>query len=74
MSDQTAIDIKNVSKLYKLYPSLQERVSDTLGLHKNPEAIDSFAARQDSNFEIKKGERVGLIGRNCAGKTTLLKL
>lgn len=33
-----------------------------------------FSALTDINCEIRKGERVGIIGRNGAGKSTMLKL
>lgn len=37
-------------------------------------APETFWALTDINFTIQKGERVGIIGRNGAGKSSLLKI
>src|SRR5438309_10895601 len=36
--------------------------------------IEEFWALKDVSFEVKTGERIGIIGRNGAGKSPLLKI
>lgn len=68
------ISISGVSRLYKRYKHPRHRILDALGLRIPASSYDEFWALQDIDIEVRKGERIGLIGRNGAGKSTLLNI
>ena len=68
-----AIRVKNVNKMYKLYDRNRDRVIDALGLSKKQRYKEHYALH-DINFDVKRGETVGIIGTNGAGKSTILKI
>lgn len=70
---EAAIEIKNVSKIYRLYTKPIDRLKETLVNSKINYGKD-FYALQNVNLRIKKGETVGIVGKNGAGKSTLLKI
>ena len=68
---EMAIQVKDLSKVYKLYNKPSERLKETLGFH--VDAREHYALKH-VNFEIRKGETVGIIGTNGSGKSTILKI
>lgn len=72
MKNNIAIKFSNVSKKFQKGHKLllKEALLDIF----RPQKQENFWAVNNSSFEIKKGESVGIIGANGSGKSTLLKL
>ncbi|HQH43225.1 MAG TPA: ABC transporter ATP-binding protein [Syntrophorhabdaceae bacterium] len=72
-----AISFQNVTKIYPLYHHITGGIKSLL-FHpvKAVKSLKSshFLAIRDISFEVKKGEALGIMGKNGAGKSTILGL
>lgn len=72
MEEETAIQVKDVVKVYKLYDKMRDRVKDAFGLGRGTYKL--HYALNGVNMDVHKGETVGIIGTNGSGKSTILKI
>lgn len=68
-----AISVKNVSKMYKLYDKPMDRLKESLGFSHKKKYSEHYALKEVS-FDIERGQTLGIIGTNGAGKSTILKI
>lgn len=72
-SDAPEIEFRSVTKRFYLKEGRTLREFAQAILTRRPWG-DEFSALQDVSFEVRRGETLGIIGRNGSGKSTTLKL
>lgn len=77
MTDQLAteytIEVQNVQKKFRIYYDKGRTLKERL-LFRNRNHNEERWVLRGIDFKVKKGEAIGLIGENGAGKSTMLKL
>jgi lipopolysaccharide transport system ATP-binding protein len=69
---ELAVRVEGLSKIYHLYARPQDRLKEMfLGRGRFGR---EFHALHEVSFELRRGRRLGLIGRNGSGKSTLLQI
>jgi ABC-type polysaccharide/polyol phosphate transport system ATPase subunit len=71
-----AIEFDRVSRRFTIHHERKESLQDWFihRFRRDRLANEHFYALKDVDFAIQRGETVGLVGRNGAGKSTMLKL
>lgn len=73
MKEGNAIEVKDVTKTFKVYLDRSNNVKDFM-IHGNRRRYEKRQVLKGISFEVKQGEAIGLIGHNGCGKSTTLKL
>ena len=69
--NKVVIEFKNVTKRYKLYKSDKQRL---IAVFSKRVKYKEKLAVNNVSFQIRRGESVAFLGKNGAGKSTILKM
>ena len=73
MDSENAIEVSHVYKEFKIHHR-NNNLKDMIVYHERNDNKHIHLVLDDISFNVKKGEVLGIIGRNGSGKSTMLKL
>jgi lipopolysaccharide transport system ATP-binding protein len=73
MTTQPVLSVENLSKAYAVYGKPSDRLKQIFSFRRRV-YYSQFWALRDVNFEVYRGETIGIVGRNGSGKSTLLQI
>lgn len=75
MNKNNAIEVHNLSKSFRIYHERKTTLYEHLvGIFARKKNYEDLKVLDSISFSVKKGEMLGIIGRNGEGKTTLLRI
>ncbi len=66
-----AVEVHNLTKVYKIFPRSIIRALDAVGIKQK---YEEFRALNNVNLDFEEGEVHAILGKNGSGKSTLLKI
>ncbi len=73
MALSTVIQLNGISKVYKLFDKPLDRIKEAFHPFSRKYHREFYALR-DVSFSVKKGEILGIVGKNGCGKSTVLQI
>lgn len=73
----SVIKFRDVNKSFRIYKNKANSLKEQLIINifkKRKLEVEEYKVLENINFDIEKGETIGIIGQNGAGKSTTLKL
>ncbi|MBN2447272.1 MAG: ABC transporter ATP-binding protein [Phycisphaerae bacterium] len=71
--NQVVISVANIGKCYQIYDRPQDRLKQAF-FRWRKQFYREFWALRNVSFEVRRGEAIGIVGRNGCGKSTLLQI
>ena len=70
-----SIKVENVSKKFRIFHEKRNSIFESIvGWFKRTKHYEELEVLKNISFNVKKGEVLGIIGKNGEGKTTLLRI